>query len=447
MDASARALGLCVGLFMPFALAFGQGLGSAPAQAQQKEIRAFSVGVAVVKEPFSAELSKPFVGRFSLPPGTALETLQAQGFKTSLVRRITAEEPLPMLMEGDEVRLFTNFNDGTTTFEGVVINPEGWGFQQGEPLCIQSKPEGNPLCLPGDKIAAISILSVKEGVPLADRFQEDRPLTIEVQGIPETAYPYITYLVRGALSWEPLYTLELTTGELAAFASTENAFDFGKTKITFVMGEPYLIGGYVKEPARGLGVEAMAVAASPPPQRIGESWEYPFEGTVELKKGESLRLPLFEGKLTLKNVYTWDGGNVLLKHEFTNGLDRPLAEGRVECYEDGLWVGEDSIPWVAVSQKGEVTSQYAKDIEIEERTTQQKEEKDKRTTEKEVRVINHKQEAISIEVIRILPYRANLISANPKPEQDGEMLTWRLELKPGETKTARYAYEVLLESQ
>jgi hypothetical protein len=119
----------------------------------------------------------------------------------------------------------------------------------------------------------------------------------------------------------------------------------------------------------------------------------------------------------------------------------------VECYQDGLWVGEDTIPWVAVSQEGEVTSQYARDVEVKERTTRQKEERDKRTTEKEVSVTNHKTEAIAIEVVRRLPYRANLISADPKPDRDGSTLTWHLDLQPSETKTIRYGYEELLEQK
>jgi hypothetical protein len=444
MNTPSRVLGLVLGLFFSAGLTFGQNLGVIPIQSAQKEIRAFSVGVAIVKDPFSAAPSEPFVGRFSLPPGTVLETLKAHGLRTSLVRRITAKEPIPILMEGDEVRVFTDFESGTTTFDGVVVNPGGWGFQKADALCIQSK-EGI-VCLPKEEVIALSILSTNGGVPVPERLQEDRPLVVEVQGIPETTSPYLSYLVRGALSWEPLYALELTTGELEAFVSTENAIDFGKTRITFVMGEPFLVEGYLEGPTRGLGTAAM-LAPTPPqaPQGVGEFWEYPFEGTVELEKGESLKLPLFQAKLALKELYSWDGGAVLRKHRFTNTLDRPLAAGRMECYEEGLWVGEDTIPWVAISQEGEVTSQYAKDIEVNERTTQQEEGRDKSTTEKEVSATNHKQEAVTIEIIRSLPDRANLVFADPTPKRDGSKLTWLLEMRPQETKKVRYRYEVLLE--
>lgn len=447
MNTSPWVLGFFLGFFFALVPAFGQTLGAVQGEVPQKELRAFSVGVAVVKDPFSATPSEPFVGRFSLPPGTVLETLKAHGLKASLVRRITAEEPIPILMEGDEVRVFTDFGNGATTFEGTVINPDGWGFQQGGTLCLQPKEEAT-VCLPRDEVVAISIVSANGNVPVPERLQEDMPLVIEVQGVPETPSPYLSYLVRGALSWEPLYALELSTGDLEAFVSTENRLDFGKTRITFVMGEPFLVDAYSKEPTRGLEAAVMAAPAPPTvPQTVGEFWEYPFEGIVDIKEGESLRLPLFEAKLALKELYSWDGGLVLLKHQFTNTLNRPLAAGRVECYQEGFWVGEDTIPWVAVSQEGEITSQHARDVEVKERTTRQKEERDKRTTEKEVSVTNHKTEAIAIEVVRRLPYRANLTFADPTPDRDGSTLTWRLEINPSETKTIRYGYEELLDQK
>ena len=58
---------------------------------------------------------------------------------------------------------------------------------------------------------------------------------------------------------------------------------------------------------------------------------------------------------------------------------------------------------------------------------------------------NPKKETISIEIVRNLPYRANLTFSDPKPEVDGSILTWRLDLKSGETKVLRYGYEELLE--
>ena len=208
-------------------------------------------------------------------------------------------------------------------------------------------------------------------VSLIRKLQTDGTLVVEVCGIPETNTPSLSYLVRDAIRWDPLYVTELSTGGLRAYAATDNLCNFPKAQITFVMGSPHLVG----EIRPSYRLEAMyrgkgRAVPSPPkvPVSLGELWEYRYEGLIELKKGESIRLPLFNASLKLEPVYYWDGEEVALKHKFVNSLNKPLAPGRVECYECGSWVGEDTLDWVAIDAEGEIISQYAPDIEVEEKT-------------------------------------------------------------------------------
>ena len=191
MNTLTRALGLCLGLIMSSGLVFGQGLEGA-LQGKSGE------GVVAVKEAFSASLSKPFMVQISLPTGTVLETLRLHGLREGLVRRISSDEELPLLMQGDEVRLVAGSKEGLAAFEGMVMNQEGWSFQKGGMLCIAPSFEGSVVCIPEDAVVEASLLSPKEGPPVAERLAEDKPLTIEVQGFPVTASPYLTYFVRTA---------------------------------------------------------------------------------------------------------------------------------------------------------------------------------------------------------------------------------------------------------
>jgi hypothetical protein len=285
-------------------------------------------------------------------------------------------------------------------------------------------------------------------VNLIRRLQTDGTLVVEVRGIPKTSTPSLSYLVRDAIRWKPLYTIDLSTGELRAFTSTDNLCDFPKAQITFVMGSPHLVGEIA--PSYRLKAMSRGIAAPSPPKTpvgLGELWEYRYEGLIELKKGESLKLPLFDASLKLEPVYYWDGEEVVLKHKFVNSLNKPLAPGRVECCEDGLWIGEDIIDWVAIGAEGEIISQYAPDIEIEEKTIRREEKPERRIVEKEVSVQNHKEAGIFIEIVRYLPKRANLLSASPELTPEGGKLTWTLTVGPGESQIISYLYEEILEEK
>jgi hypothetical protein len=299
----------------------------------------------------------------------------------------------------------------------------------------------------GTMLETVDVQGVE--VSLLRKLSTDGGLVVEVCGIPKTSAPSLSYLVQNAIRWKPLYVIDLSTGELRAYAVTDNLCPFPPAEVTFVMGSPHLaseVGAYKVEAmamSRGIGVP------SPPkvPVSQGELWEYHYEGLIELKGGECIRLPLFDASLELTPVYYWDGEEVVLKHKFVNRLNKPLAPGRVECYEGGSWVGEDTIDWVAIGAEGEIVPQYAPDIEVEEKTTRREEEPERRTVEKEVSVQNHKQTVISIEIVRYLPERANLLSASGKPTQEGGKLTWTLTVGPGESQAISYLYEEILEQK
>ena len=328
------------------------------------QLRAFSTGIVSVKEPFAAIPGSYLEQQFVLPRGTILETLDVQGFKVDIVRKLST--------------------DGT--------------------------------------------------------------LVVEIQGVPQTNAPSLSYLVQNALRWKSLYAIDISTGDFKAFVSTDNFCDLPKAEITFVMGSPHLVGNAIAGRSYKNIYSEMDAAPSAPeaPVGLGELWECRYEGLIELRKGESVRLPLFDASLKLESIYYWDGGEVVLKHEFMNSLDRPLAPGRIECYKDGSWVGEDTMDWVAIGAEGEIISQYAPDIEIEEKTIRKEEKLERRIVGKEVSVQNHKQAKISIEVVRYLPGRANLLSASPKPTQEGKKLTWTLTIGPGESQNISYLYEEIL---
>jgi hypothetical protein len=199
--------------------------------------------------------------------------------------------------------------------------------------------------------------------------------------------------------------------------------------------------------ARGLQPAGVALEALAPQQEQGELWDFPYEGSVALRPNEALMLPLFSGTFALEPFYFWEGDGVLLKHRFVNTLGFPLPPGKVDFYEQGAWVGQDALGWVAPNEEAEIASRFARDVVVQERVLEVVEKPESSESTLEIEAKNQKKERVVLEIVRTLPYRANLLEAEPKPTKtEGTELTWRLELEAGQARTIRYRFEQLLRS-
>jgi hypothetical protein len=410
-----------------------------------RQTRVFQADVAAVGETLAATPGGTIEKTFLLAPGARFDSLRVEGLELSSLKALGWEgQGVPLLFPGDRVRV--NTQKDAKPFEGVVQNVDGWSFSRTSPLILEPIGQGKLLVVRNEDIGAVEILEfAKEPAFERTRLLEN-PLAISIVGRVQNPNPSLSYLAFGSLSWEPIYRLETQTGLLKMLGLLRSSTGFPETRLTLVVGSPKLVQAPMF--SRGLQPSGVALEALAPQQKQGELWEFPYEGSVVLRPNETLMLPLFFGELALEPFYFWEGDGVLLKHRFVNTLGFPLPPGKLDFYEQGSWVGQDALVWVAPNEEAEVASRFARDVVVQERTLETVEKPESRESMLEVEVKNQKKERVVLEIVRTLPYRANLLEAEPKPSKtEGAELTWRLELGAGQARTIRYRFEQLLRSQ
>ena len=412
------------------------------------DLRIFTSGITVVKKHLHIENGYNIVDDFALPIGTVFKSIVIDGIDVEYIKNNTGKY-INLILEGDIISVLTK---NGVSYQGEILNPEGWNFGQGS-LIMMLDPSLSPdhieklIFISDNEISSMQILQFANNEQINSRLINENLMQIEISGTVKDKEQSINYIMRNVLQWEPIYTLDLLTGKISAYAFLESYIDFSNANITFVMGSPLIAGKvspYSTNQKMLVPVEEAIDSAGFGLNQVGEMWEYKYNEKLGLYKNESVKLPLFSGKLKLSNIYTWNGAKVLLKHKFTNELNTPLPPGIIDNYEDKVWVGQSELKWVAKGEKSEILSQYAKDIEIEEIITEQTEEMNKRIISKKIVINNHKEKKIRIEIIRNLPYRSNLIKTSPNNKQDGSKLTWDIFVDDNQSKSINYTYETLL---
>jgi hypothetical protein len=416
-----------------------------------RQTRVFQAGVAAVWETLAATPGGTIEKTFLLAPGARFDSLRVEGIELASLRALTGEgNGVPLLFSGDRVRVDTK--DLAKPYEGVVQNLDGWSFSSPDPLILEPIEQGKLLVVRNEAIGTVEILEfAKEPAFERTRLLEN-PLAISIIGRVQNphdvgeANPSLSYLAFDSISWEPIYRLETQTGLLEAMGLLRSSTGFPETRLTLVVGSPKLVQAPMF--SRGMQPAGVALEALAPQQEQGELWDFPYEGSVALRPNEALMLPLFSGTFALEPFYFWEGDGVLLKHRFVNTLGFPLPPGKVDFYEQGAWVGQDALGWVAPNEEAEIASRFARDVVVQERVLEVVEKPESRESTLEIEAKNQKKERVVLEIVRTLPYRANLLEAEPKPSKmEGTELTWRLELGAGQARTIRYRFEQLLRSQ
>lgn len=85
---------------------------------------------------------------------------------------------------------------------------------------------------------------------------------------------------------------------------------------------------------------------------------------MSFEKGTTVKLPLFNGTVSLRQEYFWTDGEVQNRYHVNNTLDEPLAAGIVEFYRSKAWMGEDSIAYTPVNGESIAIVNYAYDIKV-----------------------------------------------------------------------------------
>lgn len=208
---------------------------------------------------------------------------------------------------------------------------------------------------------------------------------------------------------------------------------------------------------------------------------YPIE-KVHLTKGEVGYFPMFTESAPYKHIYRWEIPNYINPEEnyynqprqqpepqqevwhcirLDNVMKMPWTTAPAEIVKDGVILGQDTLNFTPVKDKGTVKITRAMNVRAEQIEL----EKDRKhnaaqwyntnwdlvTVEGKLAVINNQDKPITLEVTKSLSGEIKVMQPEAKLEKLAKSLrmvnanirlTWTIELAPGEQKEIGYTYEV-----
>ena len=215
---------------------------------------------------------------------------------------------------------------------------------------------------------------------------------------------------------------------------------------------------------------------------------YPLEN-VTLKKKETAWIPLFTEKMPYEHIYTWKIGDYMDQNEnyqhsrnrnqdeegeeeevwhccrLKNTLEMPLTTSAAEFIKDGQFVGQDICYYTAPGAETTIKinramNVLAKEGEVELERTRNAEKfhgysYDLVKVRGELKMKNRLDKMIKLEAEKNLSGEVSETSPEAKDVKTAKglkqinpkhVLTWDLELEPGEEKTVNYTYQVYIRS-
>jgi len=354
-----------------------------------------------------------------LPPNALTDTLTVSGI--NVVKIATSEESHPLIEKGDVITVYTQ----DATYKGKFI---GWDNM----LLLEAN--NGTVMIPGDRITRITLSEVVQT-------QGPRILVQVTTNSPPGEYPLkISYLMRGP-KWKPTYFIDLDTSHLDCWATIENVETWNNFTLVLVSGGPHIvITGPIYFSSATDGISRYAESIDFTPTTTDEYHEYTYDGKLSFENGTTIRLPLFNGTVTLRQEYFWTSGEVQNRYHITNTLTEPLASGTIEFYRGNKWMGEDNTDYTPANAETTAIVNYAKDIKINATVTKSVNNGSHQVQGTEITIQNHKTTSIQITVQQdINGYTLDVCT--PSASRVGSTLTWTIWIGASDKATVYYEWE------
>jgi hypothetical protein len=173
---------------------------------------------------------------------------------------------------------------------------------------------------------------------------------------------------------------------------------------------------------------------------IDEYHEYTYGAKLSFEKSTVVKLPLFNGTVSLRQEYFWASGEVQNRYHINNTLTEPLAAGIVEFYRDQTWVGEDSIPYTPIKGKTIAIVNYAYDIKVTRKVTKSIDGYHHEIRGITITIRNHKTTSIQT-LIQQNINGYTLVTSTPPATRVGPTLSWVIDVDADSTATIYYEWE------
>lgn len=359
--------------------------------------------------------------QFYLPSGALTDTLIVSGVNVAKIT--TSEEHHPIIERGDIITVFTE----DAVYTGIFL---GWDNM----LLLEAN--NGTIMIPGSRITRIILSEVVE--------TQGPKILVEVttESPPGEYQLKISYLMRGP-KWKPAYFVDLQTSLLECWATIENVQDWSDFTLALASGGPHVVyGGPILQPyfdsyeIRMLTAQVVDFSST----TEDEYHMYTYGAKLTFREGETVRLPLFNGTVDLRQEYFWSNDQVQNRYHINNTLDEPLAAGVIEFYQNETWVGEDSIPYTPVKGEAVAIVNYAYDIKVSRQVVKYIDEYRHTVQGIEITIRNHKTTSVQI-LIQQNIQGYTLVTSNPPADWVGSILSWVIDVDADGPSTIVYEWE------
>lgn len=301
---------------------------------------------------------------FQLPTTTVFDSILVRGDGIVVKELRSSLSQSPVLHPGDQ--LIVHVRDGPR-IEGSLLE------QSGDQLLIATKDSSALV-----RMSDIATVEVKgRAVDPAEAGTTTVSILVTADAGPRTVK--LSYLAQGA-GWSPNHIFDPTTGAFTFFATLTGMQDWDNVTLDLIAGNPNMV--YTPAPRAmtpssptfdyaGLGGSGPAYGDGfTPSSSLGDLHKYHFKGTVTLRQGELVRLPVATGTVqVLRHFYeanaqpherAWTG--LPEKYQFRNTLAEPIPAGPVRIYLGGEWVGADNVQAVGISEIANITAAFSGDV-------------------------------------------------------------------------------------
>jgi len=356
--------------------------------------------------------------QFYLPPGALTDTLTVAGL--SVLHITTSQENYPILQNGDNITVYT----ATGIYTGRFLSLDSM-------LLLEAN--NGTIMIPTTTITKIVL---NQGVQV----QGPNILVDVVTDSPPGQYQMnVSYLMQGP-QWYPTYSVNVETSYLECWATIENVESWSNFTLVLVSGGPHIVyngpileSSFFVTPPHGGVVDFT-------PTTTDEYHEYTYGSKLSFENGTTVRLPLFNGTVGLRQEYFWSGGDVENRYHLNDTLGQPLATGTVEFYRGNTWIGEDSINYTPVNAESIAVVNYAYDIQVASTVTKSVVQGDYQDQGINLTITNYKSTSVQILIQQYID-GYDLVSSTPPASRVGSTLSWTINLDSNQTTTIYYEWQ------
>lgn len=390
-----------------------------PAVNTADKVTIYGNGVTFINFELATRLEEnTHVIQFYLPPGALTDTLTVQGI--NIVKITTSEEHHPMIEKGDVITVYTE----DATYTGKFL---GWDNM----LLLEAN--NGTIMIPVGQITKIVLREVVQ-------VQGPKTLVQVTTDSPPGEYVLkISYLMRGP-KWKPTYFIDVETSYLECWATIENVESWNNFTLVLVSGGPHIVYkgpiSFVRETAQSLYSASIDFAST----ATDEYHEYTYSTKLSFENGTVVKLPLFNGTVSLRQEYFWTSGEVQNRYHISNTLSEPLAAGIVEFYRGKAWIGEDSIAYTPVKGESTAIVNYAYDIKVTATVTKSIYENSHEIRGINITIQNYKTTGIQILIQQDINGYA-LFTSTPSATRVGSTLSWTMNVDANSTAAIYYEWE------